>query len=219
MKISALSKQFSALKVLDHFSVSLPDSGIIAFMGASGSGKTTLLNLISGILTPDSGHTDFPESCSVVFQEDRLLPWINVLENVEIVLDKKKRNKGIGLHLLEEIGLPGVESQSVQSLSGGMKRRVAIARALAYDAPILLLDEPFKGLDAAVKRQVMNVVAEHVLNRLVLLVTHDRQEAYYLADELYLLEGPPLKVIKHVRISEPRSVRKKHPDFYLKYER
>ncbi len=216
MKIVSLSKQFSDLKVLDRFSLELPDRGIVALMGPSGSGKTTLLSIISGALPADSGIVEKRGNCSAVFQEDRLLPWINVLENVEIVLDKKCQGKGIGLKLLDEIGLSGTESQSIQSLSGGMQRRVSICRALAYDAPLLLMDEPFKGLDTAIKKQVMDVMARHSRARLVLLVTHDLQETLYLADELYILEGPPLRIKKHCSIPEPQNERGE--DFYLKYQ-
>lgn len=218
MKLIALSKQFSTVNVLNNFSLDLPDHGIIAFMGASGSGKTTLFRIISGILPPDSGHVETSGNCSVIFQEDRLLPWISVLENIEIVLDKKQQGTGIGLRLLEEIGLSGIENQTVQSLSGGMSRRVSIVRALAYDAPLLLMDEPFKGLDTIIKKQVMDVIAEYTQNRLVLLITHDLQEALYLADELYLLEGPPLKISKHIVIPE-RKFEREGPDFHLRYDK
>ncbi len=198
MNLTALFKQFSDLKVLDNFSLSLPKKGIVALMGPSGSGKTTLFNIICGILKPDSGRVEYDGLCSVVFQEDRLLPWISVLENVEIVLDKKHQGAGIGLRLLEEIGLSGMEKQPIHELSGGMRRRVAIARALAFDAPVLLMDEPFKGLDSELKKQVMNTIAAHGKNRLVLIITHDIQEATYLADEIYMLEGPPLYIKKHI---------------------
>lgn len=211
MKIEALSKKFNKVNVLDNFTLTLPEHGIIAFMGASGSGKTTLFNIISGILQPDSGTVIAKEPTAVIFQEDRLLPWINVSENVGIVLDKNQQGKGIESALLAEIGLSGTENQPIQDLSGGMRRRVAIVRALAYDAPVLLMDEPFKGLDFDTKKQVMNMIFEHSQNKLTLLITHDMNEVLYLADELYLMEGPPLRAKKHIEISENQSERRKSP--------
>ncbi len=111
-----------------------------------------------------------------------------------------------------------VVAEAIQELSGGMRRRVAIGRALAYDAPLLLMDEPFKGLDAAMKKQVMDIISRQAQERLILLSTHDPLEALYLADELYLLDGPPLKVQKHIVIPEVRKARRGDPDFRVRYQ-
>ncbi|HHY16963.1 MAG TPA: ATP-binding cassette domain-containing protein [Firmicutes bacterium] len=218
IKLTNLSKRFPTVQVLDSLSLELPERGIIAFMGPSGSGKTTLFRLISGLLPPDSGSVEAPERCSFVFQEDRLLPWSSVQENIEIVLDRQQQRAGVARRLLVELGLGGTENQSIQELSGGMRRRVAIGRALAYDAPLLLMDEPFKGLDSATKRQVMDIIALQASERLILLSTHDPLEALYLADELYLFDGPPLKVKRHIVISEARSTRRGDPDFRVRYQ-
>ncbi len=218
IKLIELSKRFPAVQVLDRFSLELPERGIMVFMGASGSGKTTLFRLISGLLPPDSGSVKAPERCSFVFQEDRLLPWSSVQENIEIVLDRQQQQAGIAQRLLVELGLGGTENQSIQELSGGMRRRVAIGRALAYDAPLLLMDEPFKGLDAITKKQVMDIVTQQAPEKLILLSTHDPSEALYLGDELYLLDGPPLKVVKHIVIPEARSARRADPAFRTRYQ-
>ncbi len=218
IKLTNLSKRFPTVQVLDAFFLELPEQGIIAFMGPSGSGKTTLFRLISGLLPPDSGSVESPERCSFVFQEDRLLPWSSVQENIEIVLDRQQQRAGVARRLLVELGLGGTENQSIQELSGGMRRRVAIGRALAYDAPLLLMDEPFRGLDAATKKQVMDIIDRQTQERLILLSTHDPLEALYLADELYLLGGPPLKVKKHIVIPEERSTRRGDPEFRVRYQ-
>lgn len=219
IKLVELSKRFPTVQVLDRFSLELPERGIMAFMGPSGSGKTTLFRLISGLLPPDSGSVNAPKRCSFVFQEDRLLPWSSVQENIDIVLDQQQQQTGIAQRLLMELGLGGTENQSIQELSGGMRRRVAIGRALAYDAPLLLMDEPFKGLDAVTKKQVMDIIARQARERLILLSTHDPLEALYLADELYLLSGPPLQVAKHIVIPEPQSTRRADPTFRARYQR
>ncbi|MGI6163944.1 MAG: ABC transporter ATP-binding protein [Bacillota bacterium] len=212
IKLTKVSKSFPTVQVLDGFSLDLPERGIIAFMGPSGSGKTTLFRLISGLLPPDSGSIEAPERCSFVFQEDRLLPWSSVQENIDIVLGRQQQEAGVARHFLAELGLGGTENQLIQELSGGMRRRVAIGRALAYDAPLLLMDEPFKGLDAVTKKRVMDIIAPQATERLILLSTHDPLEALYLADELYLLDGPPLQVKRHIVVPEARSARRGDPE-------
>jgi NitT/TauT family transport system ATP-binding protein len=218
IKLVELSKRFPNVEVLDRFSLELPERGIVAFMGPSGSGKTTLFLLISGLLLPDGGSVEAPERCAFVFQEDRLLPWSSVGENIEIVLDGPQQHTGIARRLLVELGLGGTENQSIQELSGGMRRRVAIGRALAFDAPVLLMDEPFKGLDTVTKKQVMDIIAPQAKERLILLNTHDPGEALNLADELYLLNGPPLEVAKRIVIPEPYSTRRTDPTFRAQYQ-
>lgn len=218
IKLIELSKRFPTVQVLDRFSLELSGRGIIVFMGPSGSGKTTLFRLISGLLPPDGGSVEAPERCSFVFQEDRLLPWLSVQENIEIVLDRQQQQSGVAQRLLVELGLGGTENQSIQELSGGMRRRVAIGRALAYDAPLLLMDEPFKGLDAVTKKQVMDIITRQAQERLILLNTHDPLEALYLADELYLLNGPPLKVAEHIVIPEAHSACRMDPAFWARYQ-
>lgn len=225
MKIESLCKQYNGKKVLEDFSLELPDRGIVALMGPSGCGKTTLLSILSGILAPDSGSVEWgmesntsDGGCSMVFQEDRLLPWINVLDNVEIVLEKEEQGKGIGSKLLMEMGLPDLEQERIHALSGGMQRRVSIVRALTYDKPVLLMDEPLKGLDAETKRKVMDVILTHAEGRLVILVTHSADEALYLADEIYVTDGPPLLVKRQITIPESQQERNKDPEFLKRYQ-
>jgi len=112
-----------------------------------------------------------------VFQEDRLIPWLTALENVSLITPKNS-----AMIWLEKVGLPGEESKYPSQLSGGMKQRVNIARALAFDAPVILLDEPFKGLDDAAKLQIIEILNELKKDRLLLLVTHDQEDISLLAD-------------------------------------
>lgn len=161
--------------VLDNLSLSFPSRGMFAILGPSGRGKTTLLRLIAGLETPQGGSVCVPKDMRIAFcfQEDRLLPFKTVLENVLLVCPDMKSAR----HWIAAVGLSGEEDAYPASLSGGMKRRAALARALAYDAPILLMDEPFRALDDATHAQMLSLVREAAKDKLLLLVTHDEEDA------------------------------------------
>lgn len=173
--------------VLDKVSFSYPDKPVFdslslradvpsrtALIGPSGAGKTTVLRLIAGLETPSGGKVDVPRGSSIsyVFQEDRLLEHLNALENLRFAAGKK-----CGSELLRELDLTDEDiHRPVHFYSGGMKRRVAIARALAVKHDILLLDEPFKGLDAALREKAARLVLRSSGDKTILLVTHDRDD-------------------------------------------
>lgn len=197
--------------ILEDFSLKLEGPGVVSLLGPSGCGKTTLLRLAAGLLRPTQGRLTGMEGArvSVMFQDNRLLPWYSARRNVEAVLPQEGQERAA--HLLRELGL-GEEMEKVPAeLSGGMCRRVALARALAYDGDLLLLDEPMNGLDMSTREQALNVVARHLAQRprLCLWITHDPREMAALARETILLSGPPLEIVgRHVwgAASEPRSL-------------
>ncbi|MDR0840411.1 MAG: ATP-binding cassette domain-containing protein [Christensenellaceae bacterium] len=160
---------------LRQFSCTLPNTGVVAISGASGSGKTTLLRLLLGRLPLLGGYIEGLAGLrfSVVFQEDRLLPWRTAAQNILLVNPAAPAEA-----LLRDLGLEDAGSVYPPALSGGMQRRVAIARALAYPADVLLLDEPFKGLDDETRARVIARVRGAM--PLTLLVTHDAEEAALL---------------------------------------
>ena len=174
IKLQSISKSFDGVSVLENISAEIPDSGIFAICGTSGSGKTTLMRIILGLEQPDSGNIYGLEGkkAAVVFQNDRLLPWFSALDNVAAVCSKERAKE-----LLEKVELSDSLDKKPAELSGGMCRRVALARALAFDADILLLDEPFKGLDDLTREKVMQFVKENLKNRTTILVTHDPRDA------------------------------------------
>lgn len=168
-----VSKAFDGKQVLSDFSYAFSLQGITALMGPSGCGKTTLLRLICGLEKPDSGKiTGIPETYTFLFQENRLLPWATVFENVAVV-----SNTDIAKAVLQKVGLSGEQNKKPAALSGGMQQRVALARALAHKSPVLLLDEPFKGLDAALCRKMIALCRKEAETRPILLVTHSLEEA------------------------------------------
>lgn len=199
MELVNLTKRYAKLTVLDHFSLALPQTGIVAMLGPSGCGKTTLFNVLLGLVSLDGGEVHGRgDRVSCIFQEDRLLPWMSALENVELVASEAQKRRGMAAKLLERMGLGEALHSLPGELSGGMCRRVAIARGLLYDAPLLLMDEPFKGLDDDIKADIMELVAAQRDRRLSLMITHDQREAIALADEVCRMQGPPLTLQRRV---------------------
>lgn len=180
IEVKRISKSYNDLKVLSDLSLSFEKGSVTCIRGSSGCGKTTLLRIIAGLELPDSGSVEKGSaSLSFVFQEDRLSENYSAVRNIRLVTGKKMHKEDIIRHLLE-VGIDDHSVKPVRDFSGGMKRRVAIARAICYDADILLMDEPFKGLDPELKTEVMDYVKRHSVGKTVIYVTHDPQEAEYM---------------------------------------
>ena len=188
VRISGISKQFGSTIAIRDLSVSFPEHGIVAIMGPSGCGKTTLLQILAGLQRADRGTVQCrPSSIAYVFQEPRLLPWRTAAENIRLAgLSSSREPSRRAEEWLDAMGLSDCAARYPEELSGGMRQRVAIARALYCDSDLLLMDEPFKGLDEATRMQVMELVRQErsAPNKLTLLVTHDKAEAAFLADYL-----------------------------------
>lgn len=199
VKIENLSVSYDDLKVVQGFSYDFHENHITVMCGPSGCGKTTLLNAVAG-LVDTKGCVEIEGQISYIFQEDRLLPWMTVYENVAYVLKHVVPSEGLEArvnHYLEMVGLLAVKDDYPDKLSGGMKRRVSIARAFAYPSDVLLMDEPFKGLDKGLKGQIMSdflkIWSED--KRTVIFVTHDEYEAEYLGTKLLHMDGLPLEIV------------------------
>ncbi len=183
IELRNISKFYKGEAVLDSFSATLPDDGFVAVTGASGIGKTTLLNIIAGLVKPDSGEVIFSGQAdasgriSMVFQEDRLLERENAVLNAAVAFSKDFPNIDMAVEMLKQLGLGGDMFFRVSELSGGQRRRVAIARALAAPAPVYLMDEPLKGLDPATRRAALDVILRHTSGALLVMVTHDADDA------------------------------------------
>ena len=198
------------LKVLYDISLTVRAGEIIALVGPSGCGKTTLLNMVAGLIEPDRGALarDVDLRLAYVFQEPRLLPWKTVEENISFVQDnflsvveaKKTRES-----LLQKTGLNEYKDVYPAQLSGGMKQRLEIVRALSIKPRLLLMDEPFKSLDLALKLQLQKLImAEQVKDKFaVLFITHDPEEAVMLADRVVVLSDKPTKIQREIVVDMP----------------
>lgn len=184
-----VNKSFGTLSVLNDINLTFSENQISCIMGPSGCGKTTLLHILLGLHTIDSGEIDGLEDKTTVavFQENRLFEQQDAFTNIRAVCKKPITNEQIASEF-NRIGLKDYENKPVSELSGGMKRRVAILRALlAEDSNLILMDEPFKGLDEALKFQVMHYVKEKTKEKTVIIVTHDKEESDALDAQLILL--------------------------------
>ena len=183
-----VTKAFDGKTVFSDATVLFPDGETTNIMGASGCGKTTLLRLLAGLTDVDSGTVLKPKSVAFVFQEDRLCEDFSAVANIRLVTGNRLSREAI----LQEFAVLGLDEDSalapVKTLSGGMKRRVAIARAVLADAPVVLLDEAFKGLDAALRDTVIAYVSEKTKGRTVLNVTHSEEEAALLGGVIWKME-------------------------------
>ena len=200
-KVKNISKSFGDLKVLENISIDFPKNQTTCILGPSGCGKTTLLNIMAGILDMDSGElTGFEnEDISFVFQEDRLIPWKNVEENLSFVLKDKMHKEEIAEiinNYLELVGLEEYKNYYPKDLSGGMKQRINILRAFIYPSKILIMDEPFKSLDMDNKRIIMDFFKElmKIEKRTCIMVTHDIEDALVLGDKIVILTEKPASV-------------------------
>ncbi len=211
LSVKNLGRSFGYHTVLGNINVEVQAGEFMCIVGPSGAGKTTLLQCLSGLLEPTSGTvslngktvTEPPAEMAIVFQDysRSLMPWLSILDNVSLPLRSKglakAEIKAKATAALEEVGLAGHLHKFPWQLSGGMQQRVAIARALAYEPAIVLMDEPFASVDAQTRADLEDLtlkVKKH-LGITVLLVTHDIDEAVYLADRVLVLGGKPTEVV------------------------
>ncbi len=183
-----LSFAYGDTLICDNLCWTLPKKGIVCLWGPSGCGKTTLLRLLAGLEIPQSGTLTSPAETAMVFQEDRLLPWQTVRQNAAIACTDAARVES----LLTAVGLSDYADSFPTEISGGQQRRVALVRALATKSTLLLLDEPFTGLDEETKALVMPLIRQAAADKPVVLVTHIAAEADVLEATVLSLEKLPL---------------------------
>lgn len=192
LSIKDLSYKYGKNIVIDALSYEFECGKVTAIVGESGVGKTTLVNLISALLPAPLGTIESDlNKIGYVFQEPRLFNWMSALENVSTVSDEETART-----LLTQMGLADAFSKYPAELSGGMKQRVAIARALAYDPDLVILDEPFKGLDPEKRREISEFVFKALKDKTVIMVTHDPQDLEFADVVLELTPAPKSKLVK-----------------------
>ena len=200
MQISNLTFDYGT-PLYQDFSLALPDHAITAVLGGSGTGKSTLLNLLAGLIRPQAGEVPSAD-CSYIFQTPRLLPTLSVLRNVEVVLPKERREEA--KHWLAKAELSDYLRYYPHQLSGGMAQRVALARAFAVGREVLLLDEPFSGLDMALTERLKGVLLSfwQESKPTTVLVTHDLAGALDVCHQVVILGGKPVEVKYLAEVNE-----------------
>ncbi|MDA8517801.1 taurine ABC transporter ATP-binding subunit [Citrobacter sp. Igbk 16] len=218
LQISHLAASYGGKPVLDDINLTLDSGELLVVLGSSGCGKTTLLNLIAGFVPYQHGSITLSgqkvegpgAERGVVFQNEGLLPWRNVQDNVAFGLQlagvEKVQRQRIAQEMLQKVGLDGAGKRFIWQLSGGQRQRVGMARALAANPQLLLLDEPFGALDAFTREQMQTLLLKlwHETGKQVLLITHDIEEAVFMATDLVLLSSGPGRVMERLPLNFAR---------------
>jgi NitT/TauT family transport system ATP-binding protein len=225
LEIENVSKTFimehSKILVLDNVSFSAGNDEFVCLVGPSGCGKSTMLRIIAGLEKADCGKILFrgqpitqpTPKIAMIFQLFGLFPWKTALENVEVPLEvlgmEKEKRKHIAEEYLKMVGLEGFENTYPHDLSGGMKQRVGIARALALKPEVLLMDEPFSSLDELTAKTLRELVLDIWRNPALptntfVMVSHNVEEAVFMADRVIVMSPRPGKVVGEVKIEIPR---------------
>ena len=194
VEVKNLQKSYGDNHVIEDLSLTVEQGEKVAFSAPSGCGKTTLFRLIASLEKPDHGRVYTSSAVAYLFQEPRLFPGFTVLENVAAVYGGKTENpKEKAAAILEAVGMGEDLHKYPDEISGGMAQRTVLARALAAGCEILLLDEPFKGLDEDSKKDLIDLTKKMTAHKTLLLITHDREEAQALCEKtLHFVSGMKL---------------------------
>jgi ABC-type nitrate/sulfonate/bicarbonate transport system ATPase subunit len=224
LRLDGITKRYDATAVLDGVALEVEPSEIVALVGPSGCGKSTLLRLVSGLDARFEGRISVggrevrgpDRAVGVVFQEPRLFPWLSLADNVAFGLPDRgsERARALVRETLAVVGLTEFARSLPKELSGGMAQRAALARALVTEPQVLLLDEPFSSLDAFTRMRLQDhlLAAWTRYRPTLVLVTHDLDEAVYLADRVVLFSDRPARVVDVLRVAPRRPRDRRDPD-------
>ena len=201
ISIKNINKRFNERVIFNDFNIDFYKNEVNCIIGKSGCGKSTLLNIISGIIPNDDENFETIDKygISYIFQDDRLIDWLTVGENISLIVKKlypKQKTQELCDKYLDLVGIKEYKNYYPQMLSGGLRQRVNIARAFIYPSKIIIMDEPFKSIDVINKEIIMNNFKQILEReeRTVLFVTHDIEEAILLSDKIYVLGNSPIEI-------------------------
>lgn len=239
LEIEKVSKSFprqgnnGAVAVLQGVSFTVARGEFVCLLGPSGCGKSTLLNLAAGFIKPSAGRLCFqgrpvtgpgPDR-GVIFQEPTLFPWLTAVQNVEFGLQNARvtrpERRARALRGLEKVGLNGFADARPHALSGGMRQRVALARVLVLEPSLLLMDEPFSALDENTRERLQDELLRlwQEDRKTVVFVTHNVEEAAYLADRVLVMGPPPASLVADVPVTLARPRRRSCFDLQMVTDR
>lgn len=184
-----ISKSYGNKIVLKNFNIDIREGQTTFMFGKSGSGKTTFSKIVLGLEKIDTGEISGLDGkkISVVFQEDRLMENMTICSNFKMTVDSHINRKQI-VEKMEKIGLFQPLETKISELSGGMKRRISILRAFLIEFDLIVMDEPFRGLDEETKEKVMNFVIQNIKGKTAIIITHDKDEVEYFAEKIQELQ-------------------------------
>lgn len=212
--VKNLTCSYEQKAIFDNFDITFEQGKINVILGGSGVGKTTLLNAIAGIKSYEGQIEGCEGGVSYIFQKDRLIPSISVYKNLDLILKGVVKDKAERKRMIEQTAVDLEISDVLKSLpseiSGGQAQRVSMARAFLYPSDVMLLDEPFKALDTALKTRLIKQFAalQEKKNKTVVFVTHAIDECLLLADDYFVFDDAPVKIVLQGKINSKKSERK-----------
>lgn len=212
--VKNLTCSYEQKTIFDNFDVTFEQGKINVILGGSGVGKTTLLNAIAGIKSYEGQIEGCEGGVSYIFQKDRLIQSISVYKNLDLILKGVVKDKAERKRMIEQTAVDLEISDVLKSLpseiSGGQAQRVSMARAFLYPSDVMLLDEPFKALDTALKTRLIKQFAalQEKKNKTVVFVTHAIDECLLLADDYFVFDDAPVKIVLQGKINSKKSERK-----------
>lgn len=217
LEIEGVSHSFEGVKIIDDINIKVNKNEIVSILGPSGCGKSTLFNIVAGLLKADKAFIylyndnmekeDITNKCakvSYMLQKDLLLPFKTVYDNISLAQIIKGEKKDKVLEYVKDFGLEGLLGKYPKALSGGQKQRAALLRTYMFSKEVILLDEPFSALDSITKAAMYKwfLDLKNKLNLTSLIITHDIDEAIYLSNTIYIINGNPGKIVKVINLND-----------------
>lgn len=218
IQIKNLSKSFDR-DIIKDFNLTFEKEKTSVILGPSGCGKTTLFNILSGLDKNYIGNIEIESKVSYIFQEDRLIPWLDIEENLDLVMDKKEVRKKD--KILKKFHLEHRKGTLAKDLSGGEKQRLSIARAFAHNTNTIFMDEALRSLDLSLKLKVIMEINDALdeYKKTMVVISHDIREALLLADTIYVLDKDPMTIKEEVEVSIPKKERQLYNEDLIEIER